>query len=100
MTGLSRRRSRVRVPSLPSLRVPAKWAFSLPGQTRRIASWPNPVAQTLEVKHLQIGQLGALFVSGRTNKNGSRARQVAITLRAECPPTERRVQVIAPRARR
>ena len=59
----------------------------------------NPVAQTPDVKYLQIGQL-TLFVSGRTNKNGSRARQVAITLRDESPRTERRVQVIAPYARR
>jgi hypothetical protein len=37
-----------------------------------------------------------VFVSGRTNKNGARARQIAITLRGEYPRTERRVQVIAP----
>src|SRR5918996_933015 len=48
--GLSRRRSRVRVPSLPSLKAPANKRFALTVQTRRPGSWPNPVAQTARKK--------------------------------------------------
>jgi hypothetical protein len=51
--GLSRRRSRVRVPSLPSLEVPANRQVALSGQARGDVSWPNPVAQTSETKCLQ-----------------------------------------------
>jgi hypothetical protein len=46
-TGLSRRRSRVRVPSLPLLEAPANSQVALSDRTRRVASWPNPVAQTI-----------------------------------------------------
>jgi len=56
-TGLSRRRSRVRVPSLPSLKVPANRHYVLPMWTRPCASWPNPVAQTFRQKRLQNGGL-------------------------------------------
>jgi hypothetical protein len=35
------RRSRVRVPSLPSLKVPATWGSMLSGQARPVAPWPN-----------------------------------------------------------
>jgi hypothetical protein len=59
-TGLSRRRSRVRVPSLPSLKVPANRHYLFPDQTQQSGSWPNPVAQTSEVKCLQIARFSAL----------------------------------------
>jgi hypothetical protein len=56
MTGLSRRRSRVRVPSLPLFEVPANKRVSLSDRMRQVASWPNPVAQTIYGKGLQSGQ--------------------------------------------
>jgi len=48
--GLSRRRSRVRVPSLPPLKAPANQQVALSDRARRVASWPNPVAQTISWK--------------------------------------------------
>jgi hypothetical protein len=53
-TGLSRRRSRVRVPSLLSLEVPANRHLMLSIQAPDDASWPKPVAQTFREKCLQI----------------------------------------------
>ena len=64
--GLSRRRSRVRVPSLPPLKVPANQQVALSARARRVASWPNPVAQTFATKCLQNGHSPAHLVSGRT----------------------------------
>jgi hypothetical protein len=40
-SGLSRRRSRVRVPSLPLREVPANWHLMVPVEARSIARWPN-----------------------------------------------------------
>jgi hypothetical protein len=66
MTGLSRRRSRVRVSSLPPLKAPANQQVALSDRARRVASWPNPVAQTIHGKSLQNGQFWRNLVSGRT----------------------------------
>jgi hypothetical protein len=62
LRGLSRRRSRVRVPSLPLLEVPANRHFLLPVQTQDLARWPNPVAQTPGAKCLQNGNFLAELV--------------------------------------
>jgi hypothetical protein len=53
--GLSRRGSRARVPSLPSLEVPAFRQVMLSHQTRAMGWWPNPVAQTNSTTYLQRG---------------------------------------------
>jgi hypothetical protein len=53
MTGLSRRRSRVRVPSLPSLEVPANTYFCCHSRRGLSPRGPKPVAQTSSAKRLQ-----------------------------------------------
>jgi hypothetical protein len=40
-------------------------------QTVQLPSWPNPVAQTIGLKCLQIGISTSDLVPGRTNKVGS-----------------------------
>jgi hypothetical protein len=66
--GLSRRRSRVRVPSLPSLEVPANRHLSCPMRRSPDAAWPNPVAQTPSPKCLQNSAFPTSVVAGRRMK--------------------------------
>jgi len=69
-TGLSRRRSRVRVPSLPLRLLPAKGSVMLSRLTR-LRGRPGPfVAHAVFGKSLQIGISVLELVTGRTNKPG------------------------------
>src|ERR687892_108209 len=80
-THLSRRRSRVRVPSLPSLEVPALRQLALSHQTAPIPSWPNPVAQTISSKCLQIGiftERSRARPHGKVGSGGYAAREFGI----------------------
>ena len=86
--GLSRRRSRVRVPSLPFLEVPAFGQVALSHQTRVIDSWPKPVAQTSSTKCLQVGISARKLVAGRTNRMRSRTLRKAKNSPA-CRPSPR-----------
>ena len=83
--GLSRRRSRVRVPSLPLSKVPAFRQVVLSHRTRPMSSWPNPVAQTSCAKYLQRGTFYVDLVCGRTKQTGSRTSGPAAPLRVSRP---------------
>jgi hypothetical protein len=65
---MSRRRSRVRVPSLPSLEVPANKYFCRHSRRGLSASWPKPVAQTSSAKRLQNDHFMGQVVFGHTNQ--------------------------------
>jgi len=84
-TSLSRRRSRVRVPSLPPLKVPANKYVALSYQTRL---WPNPVAQTSGTKHLEIAIFCGHARVRPHEQNGSGDEQVGLanSSRSREPP--------------
>jgi hypothetical protein len=72
--GLSRRRSRVRVPSLPSFKVPANRHYVLPMWTRPCASWPKSRGPNVQAKTPAKWRVMLVSLcSGRTNQIGSRA---------------------------
>jgi hypothetical protein len=64
MTGLSRRRSRVRVPSLPSRRLPCKWAYCVVSLGSETTIPGQQTGSSLILRHdgkcLQIGGLRCL----------------------------------------
>ena len=69
--GLSRRRSRVRVPSLPSLQVPANRHFCCPIRRSTAARGPIPWPKRFGEKPCKLAFCCQRLESGRTNENGS-----------------------------